>query len=228
MTTNLQIYKDKTEILDTLLTNVVKMLVYRKWLNNVSDIKTFINNLKKKTNEKIYTIQLSTNLMDIETYEQFENKTKWKKFDGSVVVVYILNQKLTGKTQPLSEFLNRYENVHKIVIFDDMLDKYKNSVLSEKFLEFFKEKELMINIADHKACPIFEVLSSDEREEMMDTYNVIKKEIPKQFDLDPMSRYLYVKQEQILRIISNSPISGQVVNYRIVIGKGGKLKMNIK
>jgi DNA-directed RNA polymerase subunit H (RpoH/RPB5) len=224
--TNHQIKKDNNTITELVVTNIVKMLVYRKWLDGNSDIikKTVDDLLKLKKEEKIYNIKLQKNLIDIETYEQFENKAEWKNFNGNNVIVFLSNQKITGKSPILSDFIAKYNTYHKIIIVDSITEKARQVLSSGKYTEVFTEAEFMMNITEHVCCPEFTVLTIQELDELLLSYNTKKKELPKQYDIDPISRYLYLKRGQVIRIIRNSETTGQSVAYRIVVHKGSSAK----
>ena len=108
-TTNHQIKKDNATVVETVITNIVKMLAYRGWIDNEdNNIKKIVDELlKSKKEEKIYNIKLNKNLVDVETYDPFENKTEWKNFNGNNIIVYLSNQKVTGKSQVISDFITK-------------------------------------------------------------------------------------------------------------------------
>jgi DNA-directed RNA polymerase subunit H (RpoH/RPB5) len=220
-TTNHQIRKDNATVNETVITNIVKMLAYRGWvINEDNSIKKTVEELfKSKKEEKIFTIKLNKNLVDVETYDPFENKKEWKNFNGDSIIVYLSNQKVTGKSQILTDFIAKYNNYHKIIIVDSITEKIRHGLSSIKYTEVFKEVEFMLNITDHVCCPQHTVLSNKEFEEFLKSYNIKRKEMPKQFDVDPMSRYLYLKRGQAIRIVRNSEMTGQSVFYRIIVHK---------
>ncbi len=223
---NYQIKKDSNTITESVVTNIVKMLAYRKWIDNNPDVvkKIAEDLLKSKKEEKIYNIKLQKNLVDIETYEQFENKAEWKNFNGNNVIVFLSNQKITGKSQILSDFITKYITYHKIIIVDSITEKARQVLTSGKYTEVFTENEFMMNITEHVCCPEFTVLTTQEIDELLLSYNVKKKELPKQYDIDPISRYLCIKRGQVVRIVRNSETTGQSVAYRIVVHKGSSAK----
>lgn len=216
-----QIKKDNQTIIETVITNIVKMLIYRKWLNlsNMSQISSFVNELIKLQKDKIYNIKLTDSLVTIDTYEPFENKTEWKNFNGNNIIVYLSDLKITGLSKILDEFKNKYVNYHKIIIVDSITDKVRQSISLNKFIEIFTESEFMINLTDHVCCPQVQVINNNEVDELLKSYGAKRKDLPKQFDLDPLSRYLFLKRGQIIRVIRNSEITGQSVSYRIIIHK---------
>lgn len=214
-----QINKDYATIIETVITNIIKMLAYRGWVDDNNIKKTVSELLELKKEEKIFNIKLKKNLLNVNTYEPFEDKKEWKNFNSENIIIYLYNQKITGKSQQLLDFMNKYSNYHKIIVVESITDKYKQILTSSKFVEIFSENEFMMNITEHVCCPQFIVLTTDELEECNKSYGVKKKEMQKQFDTDPMSRYLFLRRGQAVRIIRNSDVSGQSVSYRIVVHK---------
>ena len=198
------------------MTNVVKRLVYRNWLKNENPVLNKL--LEKKSDDGIYNIKLDIDLVEYETYEPFVNKKE--NFIGTNVILFIYNQDITGKSSVLTDFINKYYNYHKIIIVNFINDKNRNLLTSGKFIEVSMEEELLTNISEHVCCPQFHVLSKKECEEI----TAKNREIPKQLDSDPMSRYLFLRSGQCVRIIRNSEISCQSVSYRYIIHKTEKNK----
>jgi DNA-directed RNA polymerase subunit H (RpoH/RPB5) len=260
---NDQIQKKSNVINETILTNMLKMLEYRKWIiNDDNSRENLVKNLiNKKKEEKIYTIKMKNNLNDIDTYEPNENKNEWKNFDGKNIIIFMFDQKIKGKSNVINEFIAKNINTHKIIIVDSISEKARQLLIqSNKHTEVFTEVEFMLNITEHICCPpIIEILSPQESkdevakmlnannkivdntnidDEMQDilgemfndksfnninefllSYKVKKNELPKQFINDPMSRYLYLKRGQVIRIIRNSESTGFSVYYRIIVNK---------
>jgi DNA-directed RNA polymerase subunit H (RpoH/RPB5) len=221
---NYQIKKDTETVNETIITNIVKMLAYRGWVDedNIKKISSDLLNLKKE--EKIYNIKLKKSLIDVETYEPFENKKDWKNFKSENIIVFIFNQKITGKSQQLTDFINKYNDYHKIIIVESITDKSHQVLTSGKFIEIFSEVEFMINITEHVCCPQFIVLTNEEADECNKSYNVKKKEMQKQYDSDPISRYLFLRRGQVIRIIRNNTLTAQSVSYRIIVHKANANK----
>jgi len=216
---NFQVKKDLATINKTVITNIIKMLAYRGWVNktNVDNLISSISSSNK--DNKIYSVKLDVDLTDFETYEPFENKKEWKKFVPNTLVIFIYNQKITGKSQAISDFINIYSNYHKIIVIDSITDKIKQTLTSAKLIEIFVEPEFMMNITEHVCCPEFQVLNNKELDEINESYGVKKKEMNKQYDSDPMSRYLFLRRGQGIRVVRNNYLTGQSVNYRIITHK---------
>lgn len=224
----LPVTKDSNTIRETVLTNIVKMLVHRKWLDVNHYEKTIDELLKSVNDENLYRIKITLNLSESYTYNysKIKNKKDDKKsnhnaeFDGRFVVVKLLPQKVTGinKSPIITEFLTNNKKYHKMLIVDSISDKAKNTLLDIPHTEVFAEEFFMQNLPDHECSPVdYEILDEKETEEMLNAYNVTKRKIVKILDNDRASLYYYLKEGQIVRIIRNSEISGKSVGYRYVV-----------
>jgi len=84
------------------------------------------------------------------------------------------------------------------------------------------EKKLMIDIVSHISVPKHELLSLDDSKKVLEEYMVKKREMPKIYSGDPVSKYYNAKPNQIFRIIRPSETAGLGISYRLVV-KGNPL-----
>ena len=93
------------------------------------------------------------------------------------------------------------------------LEKYKSL---GKWIEFFEFDEVVINITEHELVPKHEVLTEEEKQEVLQKYNVKETQLPRILRTDPVAKYLGVRPGQILRITRKSDTAGSYVTYRLV------------
>lgn len=217
--------KDVDTIRNTVLSNLVKMLVNRKWILP-ENLQTVTQNLlKTHSDEDLFKIKLAKSLSEISTYEPTEDgkeKEDGETFDGTLIIVKILPQKLTGvyKSPIISEFLNVYKKNHKILIIESISEKAKQNLSSFEHTEIIEESFLMLDLLEHVCSPQYEVLSPTEEKEFLERYHLTRRQMPKMFDTDKTAIYLYLKKKQIVRIIRNSELTGKSIYYRIVVHRG--------
>jgi DNA-directed RNA polymerase subunit H (RpoH/RPB5) len=191
-------------IKNMVLTNIIKMLTERKILlkeNEEKNIKKIINT---QSDDLIYKVD----------YENEEKK------DKKYIIIKILNQKITAinKTSPIGEFLHQYKNDNKLVIVKSISNKTKQLVINTYTnTEIFLEKELMMNLIEHTYVPLHEILSNEESQQIIESYNTRKRDMPKILTNDPIARYYNMQPGQICRILRPSETSGFVPYYRLVI-----------
>jgi DNA-directed RNA polymerase subunit H (RpoH/RPB5) len=203
--------KDVETIRKTVMTNLVKMIAERGYINKSLDKN--LKNIEKIKDDDIYSINLDKNIKPTNT-----DKAYTDKFDGSVVMVKIIHQKIQGiaKIPSVKDFLNTYKNYHKIFVFDSISDKAKSSVCDIPNTEAFNETFLMINLVEYIDSPKYEVLSEEESKELLETYILKKKDMMKILTTDPVVEYFNLKRGDIIRIIRPSEQSGKSIAYRIV------------
>ena len=74
-----------------------------------------------------------------------------------------------------------------------------------------------INILEHELVPKHEVLSKEEKEEVLDTFKVTLNELPKMLSSDSVLEHIKAKAGGVIRITRNSPTAGESVYYRVVV-----------
>lgn len=221
----LSIKKDSETIRITVLTNIIKMLNKRKWINDDNLNKEIEKAIKTQNDNHTYVITLDVNLSNVATYypkEEGEERKFIDGFTGNTVVVKLLPQKITsvGKSPIIQEFFNEHKKSHKILVVDSISDKSKGQITSMKHVEVFTEAFFMLDLMEIKCCPKYEVLTPEEILTFLESYHLTRKQMKKMKDDDPASQYLFLKKKQIVRIIRNSEISGHSVDYRLVVHKG--------
>jgi len=229
---SLNLRKDSVTIHTEVLTNIVKMLAYRNWISDDPvKIKQLIDKLVSNKNEDyIYTIKLDKSLLDIETYDPYEDKVSWKtnkntltgwnNFDGTTIVILLFHQTVSGKSPLINEFLAKYSNMHRILIINEISDKARQNIEANKHTEVFKECEMMMCLVEHVASPDYELLTPAESDEICESYGASLNNLGGIYDFDPAARFMYMKRRQVTRIIHKSSVTALAVSYRVVKHKG--------
>jgi len=194
-----------------ILTNIIKMLNYRGLILK-ENITKHIQSIQTISSDDSYKINLDVGI------KQDIQSTYTTDFDPKVVIIKIIHQKILGITKLpiIKEFIDTNVLYHKIFIFDGISDKAKQTLYSFPNTEVFIESFLMINIVEHIDSPTYELLTEDEQKEVLETYIVKRKELPKLLTSDPIVSYFNLKRGEIIRVISCSEQSGFAVRYRIV------------
>lgn len=190
------------------LSNIVKMLTNRKLLNK-DDMQKNINSLiTQESDNDVYKIKLD------------HPEIYYSKTVENIYYIKILNQKITGisKSSNIGDFIYPRKSAPKLVVVSGITNKALQQ-LQEDFpnTEIFTEPELMIDLVSHVAVPKHEMLNEEETQIFLKDYLLKKREIPKMFISDPVSKYFNAKVGQVFRIIRPSEISGQSIYYRMVI-----------
>jgi DNA-directed RNA polymerase subunit H len=204
--------KDPEIIRNEVLTNFTKMFIERGLIKK-DNIKKAQHDFDKLSDNDVYIIKLDKAMNPDNTSEDYI-----KKFKSDMVAIKIIHQKILGiaKVPAIKEFIDGYNYCHKIFIFESISDKAKGAITSIPNTEVFTEGFLMINLVEHIDSPKYEVLSEDEIKEVLESYLVKRKELPKILTTDPVVSYFNLKRGQIIRVIRCSEQSGYSIIYRIV------------
>ncbi|XP_047318756.1 DNA-directed RNA polymerase V subunit 5A-like [Impatiens glandulifera] len=82
--------------------------------------------------------------------------------------------------------------------------------------EIFKIADLLVNVTKHALKPKHEVLTDDEKLELMKKYSLEEKQLPRMLLKDAIARYYGLKKGQVVRISYNSNIMGSFITYRCI------------
>jgi len=197
--------KGKDEIRETILINIVKMLTHRKLLKKTGHNKNIELLKKSKNEEDEYNLSLL-------------NKKKY--------FIKFVSHKITtiNKSSGILDFLDTNINNPFMIISPEMSTKPIKE-LKKKYVnaELFLEHELLINLMDHILVPEQYKIDVDTNK-FLEERNCKRKDFPRILLTDPVSKYLNLKEGEIIRIIRPSESSGRTVSYRI----GTRGKMNKK
>ena len=128
------------------------------------------------------------------------------------------------------------ENITRacIVVQSGMTPSAKQSLVDmapKYILEQFLESELLINITEHELVPEHVVMTSEEKQELLNRYirlyyiilNMNSRYKLKENMLmriqagDPVARYFGLKRGQVVKIIRSSETAGRYISYRLVV-----------
>lgn len=77
----------------------------------------------------------------------------------------------------------------------------------------------MTNILNHELVPKYEILDKGKRENVLEKFTIVDKQLPKIYSSDPVIKLINAKPGDVVRIMRNSITAGESVYYRIVVDK---------
>lgn len=198
------IEKSHETVRQEVLTNIVKMLVYRGTIDNDKKDDIINSLVSNVTDDQVYSIPLKS---------------------GDNHMIKLVNQKVTtlNNAYGLKDFLMKYKDDQSIIIVKEInkkaIDQLKRHHPTS---QYFKEGEMMINLSEHILFNDHEKVidhnKPEQLEEFMKIYNIpSKKRIPRIHESDMAARHLNLKRDDVCRILRPSETGGYVVSYRIVI-----------
>jgi DNA-directed RNA polymerase subunit H (RpoH/RPB5) len=202
--------------LNDIKTNLIKILVNRKFINIENQDRSIEKIIKEDNDDQEYIINLDN--------ESNYNTTIIKKR----IYVKIFDYKITSinKNSPIGEFISKYNDEYKILIVQNINQKSENIIQSyETPTEVFKLIHLMINIVDHVLVPKHIVLKKEEGDAVLQAYRAKKRDMMLIRTTDPVARYYNMKAGEIIKIMRPSVMTVEAPAYRLVIkSKDNKAK----
>jgi len=194
-----KVEKNNSDVVNTILTNTIKMLTNRELLDS-NNLDTNINNLLDNiTEDMIYKITLN---------------------NEKQLILKIVPNKISAfkRSFGADTFLNKYSKNKKILVVKDIATKAEQHIRNNyPTTEIFLERELMFDIVSHYLVPKHILLPKEEAEKVIKEYNVTKKQIPKIFINDPVAKYYNMQLNDICKILRPSEKSGISIGYRLVV-----------
>ena len=73
------------------------------------------------------------------------------------------------------------------------------------------------DITKHDIVPKHELLNDKEKEEVLKTFGIVLRQLPRILDTDPMVKILNAKIGDVVKITRKSETAGEAVYYRVII-----------
>ncbi|KAI3620464.1 hypothetical protein CBS9595_002431 [Malassezia furfur] len=142
--------------------------------------------------------------------------------DERLFVFYSTERNVGVKT--MRQFISVLEekNITRgIIIWSDKMTSAAKKVIEamrlQLVLEDFEEAFLLVNITHHQLVPKHEVLTPDEKAELLQRYRLKESQLPRIQQSDPVARYFGLTRGQVVKITRPSETSGRYCSYRIWI-----------
>ena len=90
-------------------------------------------------------------------------------------------------------------------------------VVLPSIIETFQEQDLLVNITHHELVPTHELLSAEQKVELLRRYRLKESQLPRIQVGDPVAKYLGLRKGQVVKIIRRSETAGRYASYRWAI-----------
>jgi len=79
------------------------------------------------------------------------------------------------------------------------------------------KEEIVIDIFKSALVPKHEIISPDEKQKLLEHFNITEKQLPRIKKTDPAVIAIGAKKGDVIKITRNSPTAGESFYYRLVI-----------
>jgi DNA-directed RNA polymerase I, II, and III subunit RPABC1 len=193
-------------------------------INKNDKIQTVIKTLCRIISERKYSNKSVKEIFDklkpIINDDQMLFTIDDKKFGIKFVSNFLTTIK---KEASIENFLEKNSDVHKFVIINRLSDRAVKQILEHKNTEVFTIDELLIIVIDHYLVPQHILLSPEEKENYLTTFNHQIRDMKKILLNDPIAKFYGAKVGDMFKIIRPSITAGKDIDYRIVIP--GEIKL---
>lgn len=84
-------------------------------------------------------------------------------------------------------------------------------------VSYYKMEETGFNIAEHILVPEHIKLSDEEKQKVLEQFNISVIQLPKIYTSDPALQDMDVKEGDVIRVKRISPTKGEADFYRVVV-----------
>lgn len=141
-----------------------------------------------------------------------------------IMIYFVIDPKVSvKKVKQIKDIIQNSEDVYKclILVYQVAITTFAKQFITTDvknlYVQAFSVKELSFNITRHKLVPKFEILSDQEKMDIITRYRTSSKHFPVMLSSDPISRYYGLTTGNMVRITRKSPTAGLHVYYRVVI-----------
>ncbi|KAK4281954.1 hypothetical protein QN277_013392 [Acacia crassicarpa] len=104
-----------------------------------------------------------------------------------------------------------------LIVQDQITSQALKALENFKFkVEVFQITDLLVNITKHVLKPKHEVLTNQQKQELLKKYNVEEKQLPRMLQKDAIAQYYGLERGQVVKITYTGDISQMHVSYRCV------------
>ncbi|KAK4476648.1 hypothetical protein RD792_015808 [Penstemon davidsonii] len=119
----------------------------------------------------------------------------------------------------LSQIMNK-ETLDKVtLILQGNINSHAKKVMNECSVkvETFPITDLLVNITKHVRMPKHEILTVEEKQMLLNKFNIEDKQLPKMLEGDAIARYYGLQKGQVVKISYDGAITESLVTYRCVV-----------
>lgn len=141
--------------------------------------------------------------------------------DDQIIVFFAAGDKVTKEqiglftTRMMQGNIRRALLIVKAQLTSSARNALKVLISSGIRIEVFMDKELLVDITEHKHVPSHVLLTPQEKVELLHRYRLKETQLPRIQSTDPVARYLGLKLRDVVKIERDSETAGRYITYRI-------------
>jgi len=142
----------------------------------------------------------------------------------SVMVYFIYEPKVSVKrVKNIKEMIDNDETKYEclILVYKTAITTFAKQFITtdvnDLFVQAFSERELSFNVTKHHLVPKHEVLTPEEKRNVVKKYRTPMKQFPLMLSSDPVARYYGLLPGGMVKITRPSPTAGEYTLYRVVV-----------
>lgn len=139
-----------------------------------------------------------------------------------IMVYFVYDPKVSvKKIKSIKDIIDAGDYTCLVLVYKSVITAFaKQFIISDVHdinVQVFSENELSFNITKHELVPKHEVLTTQQRNEIVRKYKAGLKHFPLMLSSDPVARYYGALPGTMMKITRKSPTAGEYVLYRVVI-----------
>ena len=185
-------------------------------------LKILINNLIIRMEKITKTLFCMLNDRNISIQcTNFENNVTL--VNPNLLVIKLEEPKVgINSVKTIASHLESYNTSHCIVLYNTNITVFAKNEIKKlqdegKTIELFMYSELIYNITKHSLVPKHELLSKEQKMQIMKLYKVTDKHLPQMLKTDPVARYFNAKPGNLFKIVRDSNITYKSISFRVVV-----------
>jgi DNA-directed RNA polymerase subunit H len=120
------------------------------------------------------------------------------------------------KLEELQEDMGEAE-VKGLLVASNRFTHYARREAKEAGIWIITSKDPRFDIFTHDLVPVHEICTKEEVAELLEKYNIKRRQLPKILSSDPAVKAIGAKPGQVVKIHRESKIAGETLAYRLVI-----------
>jgi len=140
------------------------------------------------------------------------------------ILVYFPDEHKRVGVKPIRTLATRMTSAnisHAILVVRQALTTFAKTAIMETLakmrIEVFHENELVVNITNHELVPQHQPLTEEEKNFLLERYQLKPSQLPRIQQSDPVARYFGLQRDNVVKIIRPSETAGKYVTYRLCI-----------